>query len=139
MADLNKNITLIPEYQSKLDQIDREITAARQLRDQFKVQQEGFQISQKLLNQSRIDLIEEARVPFKPVSPNKNKLIVMGVILGLALGGATILMVELFDNSVKQIGWVEDDLNLKVIGTIPKVTWTKMAEKKHSRKAPTKK
>jgi succinoglycan biosynthesis transport protein ExoP len=134
MADMNKNITLVPEYQSKLDQIDREIAAARQLRDQFKVQQEGYQISQKLLNQSRIDLIEEARVPLKPVSPDKNKLLVMGIMLGLALGGATILLVELFDNSVKQIGWVEDDLNLKVIGTIPRVSWANKAEKKAARK-----
>lgn len=121
MAELDRNITLIPEYQSQLDQIDREISAARDLRDQFKVQQEGFQISQNLLNQSRIELIEPAQIPLKPVKPDKNKLILMGLILGFALGISAILLVELFDNSVKQISWVEKDLGVKVIGTIPKI------------------
>ncbi|NIS17588.1 MAG: hypothetical protein GWN00_33525 [Aliifodinibius sp.] len=121
LSELENKTTLLPEYQARLEQITREVNAARELRDQFKRQLEGFQISQAVLGQARVDLIEPARTPLSPVWPDKRKIILMGFMLGLILGGGALLLVELFDNTIKKVEAVENEFGLKVLGTVPKI------------------
>ncbi|HEQ98414.1 MAG TPA: hypothetical protein ENO22_03625 [candidate division Zixibacteria bacterium] len=121
LSELENKTTLLPEYQARLEQITREVNAARELRDQFKRQLEGFQISQAVLGQARVDLIEPARTPLTPIWPDKRKIILMGFMLGLVLGGGAILLVELFDNTIKKVETVESEFGLNVLGTVPKI------------------
>jgi succinoglycan biosynthesis transport protein ExoP len=125
LSNLENRTALLPEYQARLEQITREVNAARDLRDQFKRQLEGFQISQAVLGQARVDLIEPARIPMSPIWPDRRKIILLGFMLGLILGGGTILLVELFDNTIKKVETIEDDFGLRVMGNIPKINGLK--------------
>jgi len=118
-AEIQDKIGLIPEYQARLEQLDREVVAAQEIRDRFKQQQESATIKEDILRESEFKVIQPAQVPLYPIKPDKNKLILMGIILGLVLGGGLTLVMELMDKSYKHIKEVEDHLGIPVIGVIP--------------------
>jgi len=127
LNDLNNKMGLMPEYQARLDQLTREVTAARELRDRFKQQQETAQISQAVLNESEYKVIQPAQIPLSPTFPDKKKLLIMGIMLGLVLGGGLILLRELLDNTFRKVEDVEDYLDIPVIGVIPDIESVKKA------------
>ena len=53
--------------------------------------------------------------------PNRFKITLMGCALGLLLGIGAVILAEVTDNSVKKIESLESLLNVKVLGTIPKI------------------
>jgi uncharacterized protein involved in exopolysaccharide biosynthesis len=121
LADLNTKINSIPEYQARIDQLTREINAARDLRDRFREQQAGSQISQALLRESKFQVIEPAKVPLVPVKPNRPKILVMGIVLGIMIGAGAALLAELMDTSIKNVNDVEKIIGLPVLGIIPEI------------------
>lgn len=130
LSGLAERISSVPEYQAKLDQLNREINAARDLRDRFKEQQEGSQISQALLRESRFQVIEPAKVPLVPFKPNRPKLLMMGIALGLMLGAGAALIAELTDNTLKKIEEIEDFTGYPVLGIIPEISVLKKLPKR---------
>ncbi len=129
LDDINQKINSYPDYQARLEQLNREINAARDLRDRFKEQQEGSQISQALLSEARFQVIEPAKVPMEPVRPNRTKILVMGLILGLMVGAGVALLAELMDTSFKKIEDVEEYLGYPVLGVIPGISSLKKMPK----------
>lgn len=121
LDNLNAKIDMIPEYQARLDQLEREIVAARDLRDKFKEQQESSQISQALLRESKYKVIEPAKVPMAPFKPKRAQIVILGFLLGVAIGGAAALVVEILDKSFRKIEDVEEILGLPVMGVVPKI------------------
>jgi uncharacterized protein involved in exopolysaccharide biosynthesis len=121
LDDLNEKVELVPEYQARLDQLEREIVAARDLRDKFKEQQESSLISQALLRESKYKVIEPAKVPLFPFKPQRSKIAVLGFLLGLVIGGAATLLTEVLDKSFRKVEDIEDTLGFPVVGVIPQI------------------
>jgi len=121
MDDLRSRIDAVPEYQARLDQLNREVAAARDLRDKFKEQQESSQISQALLRESKYNVIEPAKVPLSPFKPQRKKIVLLGFLLGLAIGGAATLLTEVLDKSFRKVEEIEDALGFPVIGVVPHI------------------
>ena len=132
LDELVDKMNLIPEYQAKLDRLDQEIEAARGLRDQFKTQQESSSISQALvqdLSSSKYRIVEPAKIPLAPISPNKMQIMLIGIMLGLVIGGVAAVLAELFDSSYRKVEDVEKELNLPVLGVMPKIEFLKQINK----------
>jgi len=124
LDELTDKMNLIPEYQARLNQLDQEIQAVRELRDRFKRQQESSSISQALLqdmSSSKYRVVEPAKTPLAPFAPNKIKIMAMGFILGLLVGAAAATIAELMDSSFKNVDDVESFLGLPVVGIVPKM------------------
>lgn len=121
LDNLSQKVELIPEYQARLDQLTREVEAATDLRDKFKEQQESSQISQALLRESKYSVIEPAKVPLSPFKPERAQIVVLGFLLGLAIGGAAALLAEILDKSFRKIEDVEEAFGFPVIGVIPQI------------------
>ena len=66
-------------------------------------------------------IIDPARRPEKPVSPNMKKLFLMVVAGSLALGGGIVFVLEYLDTSFKRPEDIESDLSIPVLCTIPKL------------------
>lgn len=124
-TELQSNIDFILEYQARLEKLGREVSAAQEKRDQFKELQEKASINEDYLRESEIKVIQPAQVPLYPIKPDKNKLLILGIILGLILGGGLALMLELMDNSFKHVEEVEEHLGIPVIGVIPDINSVK--------------
>lgn len=128
LRDLTPATDMIPELEGQLAQLQREVQVATDIRDRFRRQQESSAISQALLedrSSSKYRKVEPAKLALEPVSPDKQKILIIGIILGLALGGAAVLLVELLDSSFKKVEDVEETLGLQVIGVSPKVDFDK--------------
>jgi len=129
-ADLENRAGKMLDYQARLDQFDREVAAARELRDRFAEQQESSQISMALTRESVFRIIDPAKIPRQPFAPNHIKIIIMGVALGLIIGVGAVFLSEFFDKSFNTVDEVEEVLGLPVIGVIPKIEYLKKIGKK---------
>ncbi|WP_288479581.1 YveK family protein [uncultured Clostridium sp.] len=75
--------------------------------------------SKKLITNGNVQIIEKAKVPENPVSPNKKLNILISLVLGLMVGVGIVLLLEFMDNTFKSKEDLEKVLDLPVIGAIP--------------------
>ena len=66
-------------------------------------------------------IIDPARVPQRPASPDLRRLFMVVLAAGLGLGGGLIFLLDFFNSSLKDPEKFEDDLGVAVLATIPKV------------------
>jgi polysaccharide chain length determinant protein (PEP-CTERM system associated) len=66
-------------------------------------------------------LIDPARLPRKPISPDLRRLFMIILAAGLGLGAGLIFVLDFLNSSLKDPEKFEDDLGLAVLATIPKV------------------
>jgi succinoglycan biosynthesis transport protein ExoP len=71
------------------------------------------------LRSSNIRIVDIARVPMQPVSPNVHRSLVLGFLLGLGLGIGLAFVVETFDSTIRSIEEVRAVSTLPALGTIP--------------------
>ena len=66
-------------------------------------------------------VIDPARLPEKPFSPDIPKILLIGLLAGLGCGLAAAFLREQMDRSFHDAADVEITLGLKVLATIPKI------------------
>jgi len=66
-------------------------------------------------------IVDHARLPQKPVSPDLKKLIILALAAGLGLGGGLIFLLDYLDSSLKRPDDIEADLGIPVLATIPRL------------------
>jgi len=64
-------------------------------------------------------ILDPARIPEKPIRPDRNKILLIGAVIGLALGLGLAWFRESMDRSFHTVSDVEDYLELPVIAMIP--------------------
>ncbi len=85
----------------------------------------------------QFQIIDRARVPINPASPNLKIIFIMAVFLGLNFGGGLIFLKDYFDTSLKRWEDIERELGISVLATIPKIYQTKDFRKLKLRKVMT--
>ena len=66
-------------------------------------------------------IIDSARLPDKPISPDMKKLFLMCVAAGLACCGGLIFLLNFLDNSVKKPETVPDKLGIPILAVMPTI------------------
>lgn len=74
-----------------------------------------------IMKVENIQVIDEARVPDKPIKPRPMLNMAIAGVLGLMIGVFITFLLEFLDNTIKTPDDVERHLELPVIGTIPMV------------------
>jgi len=69
---------------------------------------------------SNISIVDTAAVPGAPSSPNLFKNLIAALIAGLALAGATVLLKEQFDDSIRVPEDIENKLRVPMLGVVPR-------------------
>jgi len=64
-------------------------------------------------------IIDYAKLPEKPISPNLQKLLAAMVILAFGLGGGAVFLLEYFGNSYRDPEEIKNDLNVDVLSVVP--------------------
>ena len=64
-------------------------------------------------------ILDRARLPQRPISPNVKKLFVFSAAAGLGLGGGVIFLLVFLDGSVRRDEDIEEQLGLPILATIP--------------------
>jgi polysaccharide biosynthesis transport protein len=80
----------------------------------------GVEARLKGLRTSNIRVVDRARVPVKPSSPNKKRNLILALVLGLGGGVGLAFLFDFLDNSVKTSEDVERYAALPTLGVVPK-------------------
>lgn len=80
----------------------------------------GVEARLKGLRTSNIRIVDRARVPVRPSSPNKRRNLVLALLLGLGGGVALAFLFDFLDNSVKTSEDVERYAGLPTLGVVPR-------------------
>jgi len=68
---------------------------------------------------SNVAIIDSAAAPERPSSPRMLRNLALGLLLGLALAGASVLIKDQFDDSIRIPEDVEAKLHLALLGVVP--------------------
>jgi polysaccharide chain length determinant protein (PEP-CTERM system associated) len=129
-VNLNANIARnrgllqrIPAARSKLEDMEREKNSQKTIYEQMMARQGQSEVSKQMEVQDKstvFRIVDAAVLPIKPTSPNRVKLIFMGIVAGIAGGFGLVLLKDLLDSSIKNAD-VAKQLGLPVLAVIPRI------------------
>ncbi|UBK69221.1 tyrosine-protein kinase domain-containing protein [Clostridium perfringens] len=74
---------------------------------------------EKIAKVNGVQVIDEALLPTRPISPNKFRNLALGGIIGLAIAIFVVLLLDYFDNKVKTPEELENTLDTPLLGVVP--------------------
>ena len=111
----------------RLRDLQREVDTNRQLYDIFFIRVKdvsetgGFE-------EAHARIVDRALTPAGPVKPNRRLALGSGQIVGLLLGSAVAMLLDILDNTIKTPEDVEDKLHAPLLGALPKQILSKTGE-----------
>lgn len=117
---------LNPEVTSILNDFHRRKNAMNAIIINLQSQLSEMRLSSSV-DSHRIVQLEQAVVPSKP-SNNKMKLnLLIGVILGLGLGFGLAMLLNMFDNKIRNVKTLVNNYpNIPIVGTVPRLDFSPM-------------
>ena len=132
---------VVQVYEDKFDALPAKILdLARLIRDR-ELKEKTYVMMQTKLEEIKvteagqtgnINIIDRAIEPGIPVSPNKKRDLMLGILIGLGLGVGLVFLLEYFDKSIKSIEDVER-MGMNLLAAIPKIELEKVEKKRQSR------
>ena len=123
-----------PKREQELKMLQRDYSNINEIYNSLLARQLESEISvnmEKKQKGEQFRILDHARLPEKPISPNVKKLFLLSLAVGLGVGCGIVLLLELFDNSIRHDEQIEKGLGLNIIATIPvmKVSGKKIKDK----------
>jgi capsular polysaccharide biosynthesis protein len=75
----------------------------------------------EIMKMDNVQIIDEARLPGEPVSPNRLRNAMLGFAVGLMLGFCLAFLIEILDRTVKSEEQITELLGIPVLGSVPKI------------------
>jgi polysaccharide chain length determinant protein (PEP-CTERM system associated) len=122
LGDYQKRIEAAPARQSELTELTRDYDTFQKSYQSLLAKKEDSNISANLERRQigeQFKILDPARMPERPSSPNRPKLQGLGVAGGATLGLALAVLIEYLDKRLKSEADVKAALNLMVLATIP--------------------
>jgi protein tyrosine kinase modulator len=121
-AELRKRIDAAPTRQSEMTELTRDYTTLQGSWAKLRAQREDAGIASALQSRqigAQYRLLDPARIPSRPSSPDRIGINMGGMVAGFALGLALVLLVEYRDSSFKTDDEVTGLLSLPVLAVVP--------------------
>jgi succinoglycan biosynthesis transport protein ExoP len=113
-----------PYYDQMAESLQKKVDAKRSIYDKWQTQATGVSIQQATTTaeaETKYRILEPATIPLEPSSPNRFKITLMGLGLGILLGVCAMVLAEVIDHSNKSMEDSEELSGLEVVGTIPRI------------------
>jgi len=120
-----------PVARAAFDNLIQEKASLRAAYDQLMARQNQAEMSKQMQVQDKTTtfrIMEPAVIPVSPISPNRMRIILMGIAAGLAGGFGLLLAIDYFDKSVKAVDTLKE-LGINVLAVIPKISDPQAIEK----------
>lgn len=114
----------LPRQQEELARLSRDKAINEKLYAMFLERLETARITERLdssENKTKFKVIEPARLPLVPIKPNKIKINILGLFLGLATGLGLAYLLENLDTSFKSAEQLKSTFNVPVLGSILRI------------------
>jgi polysaccharide chain length determinant protein (PEP-CTERM system associated) len=121
-AEYQRRLEAGPTRESELTALARDYETVSQQYKGLLANSKSAEMSEELERRQggeQFRLVDPARIPERPVSPNRRRIVAMGVAAGLALGLALAGLLEYRDRSLRSEGDVFATLALPVVAVIP--------------------
>lgn len=126
------SIARTPTVEAELNVLNREYerlqSEYRQAQEKMNAATTGERLEEDR-QAERFEVIEQATIPEKPVSPDRPKIMMAGMLGGLGIGAGLLILLELLDTSIRTTGDLERRLQLRPIATIPYVRTSEEQQK----------
>ena len=96
IADYQSRVEMAPKLEQQLFSITRNYENTKNAYDELIIKRMEAEQSEKLeLNQQgeQFKVLDAAKVPKKPFKPNQTKILLMGIMFALAVGGGFVFLV----------------------------------------------
>ena len=114
MSDINRK-------ESELIALERSVQANQEIYETFLGRyKETSAVGDMQSAHARV--VDPAILPSRPIKPKKTLILLITFLLSLIIGTVLAFLIEVLDNTVKDIQDVEQRLHLSVLGVSPKLT-----------------
>lgn len=120
----------VPAAKAGLEKLELDKNNARALYEQLQARHGQSEVSKQMEVQDKTTtfrIIDSAVMPVAPISPNRVRIILMGIAAGLAGGLGLLLAMDYLNKSVKSIDSLKS-LGVRVLAVIPKIRDPKVME-----------
>jgi len=111
----------IPLAKAKLEDLEREKNSQKALYEQLVAREGQSEMSKQMEVQDKSTIfrvVDPAVMPIKPVSPNRLKILLMGILASIGGGIGLVILKDQMDHSIKNIETVKS-LGLPLLAVIP--------------------
>ncbi len=123
-----ERLKALPEKQLRKLRLLRDYTVDLNIYTLLKQKRETALLTQRLdvdEKGTRFRLLDPPQVPLRPIRPNVNMIILLGMIMGACIGGGLIFASEFADHSFRDITEARRYLDLPVLGSISHIGTSK--------------
>lgn len=122
--------SIIDEYELKFSKLPKQIIEFARLQRERNVKEQLYLLVQEKYQQAlvqeqsvpeTVQFLERARIPSKPIKPNRIMIILIGTIMGAGLSIGFVIVKNLLDHTIKTPEDIQK-MGYKVLGWIPKIT-----------------
>nr|MEE4267276.1 Wzz/FepE/Etk N-terminal domain-containing protein [Candidatus Krumholzibacteria bacterium] len=122
IAEFRSFATRQPAQSARLSELQSDVERSRNL-----VQTIEGEVTQQTMNLEasmseigfQVKIRKKVAFPLYPIEPNKLKLLMMGFVLSVGLGGGLVVLAIFMDRTFTAVDDIEKALGLTVIGTLP--------------------
>jgi len=122
-AKLQANLVQLPIKQETLNTLVRQRQEAADSLKLLQSKLEEARIAEAQLV-SNIRIIAKATVPDTPASPKQSVVLVIASFFGMILAVGVVLLLEVLDNTLRDVSQAEELLKLPLLGVLPRLTAT---------------
>ncbi|MEW6067025.1 MAG: XrtA system polysaccharide chain length determinant [Nitrospirota bacterium] len=122
--EIQKIFGRMPKEQEEWTKLQRDRNVYQQIYDQLLERLENARVSKDLELTDKGEpfrVIDPAIQPLFPVKPNRVKMIILGLFLGIASGIGAVIGLDYFDRTFKDENLIESTLKIPVFAVIPKI------------------
>lgn len=133
VTELQKMVHVITEESSQIFSIQTTMNDPQKAAEISNQIAEIFQTKAKdiLDSQQKISIITPAEVPSTAVFPNQKMMIALGILLGFILWFLAIVINLTLDKTIKSEDYVKDQLGIKYLGKVGRITANDTRRRKH--------
>ena len=119
LSMFNQKLNNLPEKQMQLARLDRDADIVNNNYSYLRQKLEEAKLNIAVQVGDAV-ILDYARTPSRPIGPNHNRNILLGLFIGLGIGLGISFLIEFLDNTLKTIDEIER-YNLNVLGIIPAI------------------
>ena len=133
IAGYQQRVENTPKLEQELLALKRDYENTQKTYDSLLARKQEAEVAANMERQQKGEqfrILDPARLPDKPQSPDMRKLFLMCVMAGLGLGGGLIFLLEFLDKSVKKLESVPKKLGIPLLVAVPRIDHPKDIRKR---------